>query len=498
MRFAVFAAVLAALVQAGWAATYTFTPIPETGNAAVRVRLEGKEAKAFRMPAWAPGDYQIFNYGRFVETIEFKKDGKPAPSQKSEADPNLWILPEGADEAVYTIKPSNGNFSPNLRVTATQAFVSGPGVLGWFEGDERNKQTLLIALKPSGASAHSTLEPVAAAPSGFAQFAAPNYDELLDAPLVVGTGIRVEHFEVRGKPMSVIAYNRAESADLSGFVRVGKKVAEACHELFGELPYPRYAFFCDFGGRGGGLEHLNSTRLGLSTNSTGEGSYGLVYHEFVHAYNVKRIRPKGLGPFDYTKPLVIDTIWWLEGVTDYYASVLAVRSGMETREAFLRNLAFSFARMQQNPNSLKVSADESSRRVWETRGSFGYLISYYEKGHLIGACLDLMIRGKTLGRYSLDNVIRDLYNETKGGKPGYDEGRIRELCIKYGGPELGPYYDRCAKQAVPLPIEEAARAAGLTYSGETFLPDSSASQDARRAGSRWPLAPSVPVSSLLK
>src|ERR1043165_2584034 len=95
------ALVLAASTQA---AHYTFTPLPETGNARVVVKLEKGEATEFRMPAWAPGDYEIFNYGKFIDTIQFKKNGQAADAQHSQTDMNLWTIPGGADEVIYTVK----------------------------------------------------------------------------------------------------------------------------------------------------------------------------------------------------------------------------------------------------------------------------------------------------------------------------------------------------------------------------------------------------------
>jgi len=473
----------------GHAAQYSFTPLPASGTARVHVRLVQGAGKEFRMPAWAPGDYELLNYGRFVETVEFKKAGSVVESEHSTSDVNLWTIPAGADEVTYEVKPSRGNFSPNLRVTAEQAFVSGPGVFGWFEGDQRNRQTLHIALQPAGAQAFTTLDPVPSAKVGFASFEAYDYDEMLDAPFVVGNGVRSQAFEVRGKPMKVVAFNRSQNADLASFVRVGTAVAQGCYDLFGELPYPRYTFYCDFGGGGGGLEHLNSCRLGLGTGSNGENSVGFIFHEFVHCYNVKRIRPKVLGPFDYTKPAKTATIWWLEGVTDYFADVLAVRQGYTKPDQFLSRFGMGFANFGRNPNRLKISADESSLRVWETRGSGGFGgVNYYEKGSLIGACLDLAIRGYSNGKFSLDNVIRDLYQETKNRQPGYGEDRIRELCIKYGGAKLGPLYDACARKAVELPIAEAAAAAGLTWDGSSFAVDPSASPAQQAVARRYPLA----------
>lgn len=470
------------------AADYTFEPLVEAGNGKVTVKLGNGEAKAFRMPAWAPGDYQLFNYGGMVETIEFRKKGQPVKAEKG-TDVNLWTLPEGADEAIYTVKPSRGNFSPNLRVRPDHYFVSPPGVLGWFVGDEKNRQRLHLAMVPEGAKSHSTLTRIRQTKPGFDSFEGPNYDEFIDAPFVVGTAVKIEAFSAGGKDLSVVGFNQIANADLSGFVKVGRMAAEECKKLFGELPFPHYTFFCDFGGGGGGLEHLNSTRLGLGARSTGERSYGLVFHEFFHLYNVKRIREKPLGPFDYSKPAMVKTLWWLEGVTDYYAAVLAHRVGLETREQFLGDMSGSLQSFAQNPNRLRISAEEASLRVWETRGSYGYGgVNYYEKGRLIGLCLDLAIRGLTKGAKSLDDVIRTLYEENKNDKPGYEPERIRQLAVYLGGPEMYRIYDACVSQAVELPIAEVAKMCGLIWSGAGFAPDPMASEEVRKIGAAWPMA----------
>lgn len=497
MRRSLSLCLLFALCAASQGARYHFTPLPESSTARVTVKLEKGASREFRMPAWAPGDYELFNYGKVVDTIAFKRSGVDVVGTRSEKDSNLWIIEGGADEVTYTVKPSRGNFSPNLRVTATQAFVSGPGVFGWFEGDQRNKQRLGIALLPEGAKAYTTLDPIVGGESSVASFEAFDYDEMIDAPFVVGTGVRTKEFQVRGKPMRIIAYNRAENADLDSFVRVGTAAAQATFDLLGELPFQRYAFFCDFGGGGGGLEHLDSCRLGLGVGARGDQAAGFIFHEFVHCFNVKRIRPKMLGPFDYTKPALTGTIWWLEGVTDYYASVLMQRAGLESREQFMADMGSSLAGFLRNPNRLKVSADESSLKAWETRGSYGFGgVNYYEKGRIIGFLLDLAIRGRSNGKYSLDNVMRDLYHETKARQPGYGEDRIRDLCIKYGGPSLGPIYDVSARQRVELPVQEVATAAGMTWDGSRFLVDLRAPESLQKVAAHIPEPVEKPDESL--
>lgn len=483
--------VLALLCFASWAlpAEYTFTPLPETGNAHVRVRLAGN-AQEFWLPEWAPGDYQIFSYGKFVESIWFKKAGLDVPSVK---DPILgkWTLPQGADTVEYIIKPSRGNFSPNLRVTATDAFVSGPGVFGWFVGNDMQRQTLRIKLMPEGATAHTTLRPETSS-SEYAVFSAPNFDEMIDAPFVVGTGIRTQNFEVAGVPHGAVLYGG--EADLISFQRVGRKSAEQSLALFGELPMPRYIFFVDRGrGGGGGLEHSNSARLGMWTGDAGE-AVEFIFHEYFHAFNVKRIRERPLGPFDYTKPAMVSTLWWLEGVTDYYATILAHRAGLQTREEMLRDFSGSYASLLRNPNRLRVSAEESSLRVWEARGSQGFGgLNYYQKGRLIGLILDLAIRDATDGKRSLDDAMRILYAECKGGKPGYTPERLKEIIVQVGGPSLDELYEVCVRQAVEMPMQEVLAMFGIVMDGANWIESQDATERAMALRAAWPSPTNPPA-----
>ncbi|MFZ4508054.1 MAG: hypothetical protein ACOYON_10210 [Fimbriimonas sp.] len=441
---------------AGLSADYRFTPQIATSDAKVTVKISGN-SNEFRMPAWAPGDYQLFNYGKFVADPEFRRRGEVVPFTRTD-DPNLWRIEGGADEVTYTAKSSRGNFTMNLRVKPDEVFISGPGVFGWFAGHDREKQTLTLDVIPGSIVAVALPELKSA--SDAPRFEAKDYDELLDSPIAFGSKLKVTEFTVKGKPHRFVGLNSSFSADLNSFAIIGAKAAESCHALFGELPYPQYIFFADFLGGGGSLEHANSTRLGVYSASPSD-IQGTAFHEFFHAYNVKRIRAKPLGPFDYTKPAVTGTLWWLEGVTDYYSEVLLFRSGLINRAQFLASVSDTWASLKRTPATFKVSADEASRRVWETRGSFGFGgLSYYTKGRGIGALLDIAIRTESKGKYSLDDVMRSLYAECLKG-PGYEEGRIRELCVRFGGAKLGPLYDTCVTQAVDLPVEQALIGSGL-------------------------------------
>ena len=245
----------------------------------------------------------------------------------------------------------------------------------------------------------------------------------------------------------------------------------------------------DFGGSGGGLEHMDSSRM-VAYSNDGKRMAGLIFHEYMHTFNVKRIRSKPLGPFDYTKPALTDALWWLEGVTDYYADVMRHRSGLMSRAQFLRAMGGSLNTIRRNGNRLKVSAAEMSRRVWESRGSQGYQMSYYSKGKAVGVLLDLAIREGSGNVHTLDDVMTALYRECIKG-PGFAEGRIRELCIAYGGASLGPIYDVCVNQAANMPIESVLKSVGLRWTGSNIVDVQNVSAEKVQVRKGWPYQISV-------
>ena len=482
-RFALFLA--ATLVSGAWGARYTFTALPDSGRARVTVAVDSPST-AFHMPAWAPGDYELFDYGKGLKGVSFTLKGQVAKAEQG-SDVNSWTVPGGADAVVYTVGPSRGNFSVNLRVKSNETFVSGPAVFGWFDGHATEAQELTVNLFPSGARLYSTLER-GAATAGAEVLKAFNYDEMIDAPFVMGTDVRTQPFEVHGKSHSIVAYGTNANADLPGYAAVGGAVAEQAFQLFGELPYPRYVFFLDFGGGGGGVEHLDSARIGMGSRGSARYAGGIMFHEYFHAFNVKRIRAAPLGPFDYTKPGMTGSLWWLEGVTDYYADILQTRAGLTNRVALMGGLGREVTGIDGHPMAMQVSADVSSRKAWEESGSQGYGLSYYQKGKAVGLCLDLAIRGGSGGKSSLDDVMRALFQECKNRQPGFAEGRIRELCIKFGGDRLGRIYDAAVVTAGPMPLAEAAMMVGMVWADGKLADDPTAAAARKQIGTAWPAA----------
>jgi predicted metalloprotease with PDZ domain len=244
-------------------------------------------------------------------------------------------------------------------------------------------------------------------------------------------------------------------------------VSAAETDFFGGAPYHRYVWhFTVFPAPdgAGGLEHLSSTQIQLASGE-GHRSQSVLAHEYFHLWNVKRIRSYPLGPFDYLTLPKTGALWWLEGVTDYYASLIPYRYREWTRPEFFEQIVSNVDSVRNNPAYNEVGASDSSLRVAEAeegRGnSNGYKISYYNLGWLGGFCLDTELRARTNNHHSLDDVVHALYDLCKDSKPGFEEDEIRKQCIRFGGPEMGPYYDQVILKAGQMPIDGQLAKMGL-------------------------------------
>jgi predicted metalloprotease with PDZ domain len=156
------------------------------------------------------------------------------------------------------------------------------------------------------------------------------------------------------------------------------------------------------------------------------------------------------------------SIRFAEGVTDYYASILTRRAGLRTEREFLSHWRNAIQDFQNNSAQTRVTAEESSRRVWETKSSYGFGgLSYYQKGAVIGLCLDLKIRAVTNGKKSLDDVMRELLKQTLPPQPGFEEDGILAAINSVTGADFTEFYTRIARTTQPLPFAECLRGVGL-------------------------------------
>lgn len=409
-----------------------------------------------KLPAWTPGYYQILDYARNV--LNFRaEDGTGLAIGWKKTTKNTWRLRTGRATAVavsYDVYAFASSVADS-HLDDERAFICPAGVFMHVAG--RLQLPVTVIVKPFGAwrTVSTGLDPVPGQPN---TFAAPDVDTLYDCPILVGNQ-EVIPFEVRGIP-HVLAGNNLGSLDRVKFVADLKKMIESAATLMGEIPYTHYAFLV-IGPGGGGLEHRNSTALTIGSGSLNTREayirwLAFVTHEYFHLYNVKRIRPIALGPFDYDRENYTNMLWVSEGFTVYYEDLILHRAGLLTRDELLDRESANIARYENAPGHLFQSATESSFDTWikfftRTPNLATTTISYYDKGAALGLLLDLAIRYDTVNRRSLDDVMRALYKEFyQQKKRGFTDGEFRQVCERTAGRSLSEIFDVYASTVKPI------------------------------------------------
>jgi predicted metalloprotease with PDZ domain len=348
----------------------------------------------------------------------------------------------------------------------SMGFISPAGVFMHVAGLLRHPVTVAIQPYQDWSRISTGLDPVQGKPN---TFFAPDFDVLYDCPILLGNQ-EVLSFEVKGIP-HIFAVDNLGTFDRGKFVADHKKMVEAAVAIVGEIPYSHYAFLV-IGPGGGGLEHQNSVALTLNpsslNNPAGYKSWlSFVCHEFFHLYNVKRIRPIALGPFDYDKENYTNLLWVSEGFTVYYEYLILNRAGLFTRDEVLERFRSTIAHYENVPGRLFQSAAESSFDTWIQFFSRGEnaantTISYYDKGAALGMLLDLKIRNETKNCASLDDVMQILYQTFyKEKKRGFTDQEFRDVCERVAGCPLAEVFDVYAATVNDIDYPKYLAYAGL-------------------------------------
>ncbi len=442
---------------------------PSTHYFHVVLRVDGIRSDTLdvKLPAWTPGYYQIMDYARNVLNFRAEDAAGLAIGWEKTAK-NTWRLRTGRTTAVAVTYDVYA-FAPSVAdsyLDDGSAFICPAGVFMHVAG--RLQLPVTVTVRPFSAwrAVSTGLDPV---PGQADTFTAPDFDTLYDSPILVGNQ-EVIPFEVRGIP-HVLAGNNLGSLDRAKFVADLKRMIEAAATLMGDIPYTQYVFLV-IGPGGGGLEHLNSTALtmgsgSLETRETYVRFLAFVTHEYFHLYNVKRIRPIALGPFDYDRENYTNMLWVSEGFTVYYEDMILRRAGLLTRDEVLERASANIARYENAPGHLFQSATESSFDTWikfftRAPNLATTTISYYDKGAALGLLLDLAIRHDSSNARSLDDVMRALYREFYQQKRrGFTDAEFREVCERAAGAPLAEIFDVYASTVKPVDYATYLAYAGI-------------------------------------
>jgi predicted metalloprotease with PDZ domain len=443
---------------------------PYTHLLEVEMRLEDARLPAqvnLVMPVWTPGSYLIREFERHVQDFAVWDAGGRALSwQKINKD--TWrIETGGAHELRVTYRVYANDLSVRTNdLDDRHGYFNNAATLMYPEGQLKASSTLRVV--PFNDWKVATGLP--AVPDKPNTFRAENFDVLYDSPVEV-SNFKTISFEVNGVPHRVVIDGEG-NYDTERIRRDVQKIVETEAAIMGEIPYHDYTFILHAHSRAdGGLEHLNSTSLIVERNSFRpddkyKGFLALVAHEFFHLWNVKRIRPDALGPFDYTKENYTKLLWVAEGITEYYAPVALRRAGLISESEFLERISRTIENVQNTPGRLLMSAEEASFDAWvkyyrQDENSINSQISYYDKGQLLGLLLDLQIRKASGGAKSLDDVMRYLYTEFYKKNRNYTPEDFQSVCERMAGSSLENFFARFVRGREELDYNAALNAVGL-------------------------------------
>ena len=437
------------------------------------------------MPVWTPGSYLVREFERNVQGFT-ATDAKGQPLKWEKINKNTWrIATNGLSEwhAKYQVYANELSVRTS-ELNSNHAFWNNANLLMYLDGYLKYPSTVRV-LTPDVWKVATGLPGV---PGQRNTFRAENFDVLYDSPFEA-SNFKSLLFNVKGVAHRIVIDGEG-NYDPERMRRDVQKIVETQVELMGgEVPYRDYTFILHLrNNAGGGLEHLNSTALGYprfgfriragdratsaapNTTDRSEPEYrgflSLVSHEFFHLWNVKRIRPDALGPFDYTQENYTKLLWVAEGITDYYADVALRRAGLITENEFLAATARAIQALQNTPGRMEQSVEESSYDSWikyyrPDENSVNSQVSYYDKGAIVGLLLDLEIRKRSNGAKSLDDVMRYLYTEFFKKNRNYTPADFQKASELMTGSSLEQFFARYVRNTEELDYNSALAAAGL-------------------------------------
>ena len=455
-------------------------PQPNSHYFAVKIDVQENTAavQEFKLPVWTPGSYLVREFSKNLNQVRaIDAQGKELAVKKKAK--NAWeVQCNGA--ATYTVFYEVYAFELSVRtpfLDNTHGFVAGAGVFMYTE--ETRNQLGVLKIYP-----HASFKKVstALAPADFKSepgcqsFVFKDYDQLVDSPIEIGNQQEFS-FMAAGVRHRVAMYGEA-NYNIAELQRDMAKVVEAATAVFGSNPNQDYLFIVHNVTDGqGGLEHLNSCVLSVSrwsyTGSNYLGFINLVAHEYFHLWNVKRIRPIELGPFNYDQECYTSLLWVMEGITSYYDELLLLRAGFYTKADFLNKLQSQINYVEGSPGSRVQPVAHASFDAWikayrPNENSSNTTMTYYSRGAVIGAVLDAYLIQRSKGKQSLDGFMQLLYQKyALDLKRGFSETEFEQELANYCGEDLHAFFTQYVNGTAIIPYQQYFEPMGLKVTDQT-------------------------------
>ncbi len=452
-------------------------PNPQSHYFEVEMKLEGFKEKQLeiKMPVWAPGSYLVREFSKNVNQVNaFTIQNKALKVSKKTK--NAWVIDNSMKSSQIIIKYQVYAFELSVRTSfldLTHGFVSGSGVFMYLQGYHNLPGTIEV-LPYKDFKVISTALPkskISIASDGSSSFEFENYDQLVDCPIEIGNQ-EVFEFYASGVKHTVAMYGEG-NYNVEQLKKDMPKVIEAETAVFVENPNKEYLFIIHNVVNGqGGLEHANSTTLSVNRWTYSGSNYvnflNLVAHEYFHLWNVKRLRPIELGPFNYDQENYTNLLWVMEGFTSYYDELIMRRIGMVSQDEFVSKIQSTVNYVEGTVGSRVQSLAHSSFDAWikgyrPNENSSNTTMTYYSRGQVIAAIFDVLIVEKYAGKKCLDDFMRHLYNKyAKQIKRGISDKEFKEELEEFLGLDLTDFYQKYIEGTEIPPYSEYFSKVGIT------------------------------------
>ena len=468
--------------------SYRFSaPEPASHLGDVSLTLTGAlgDSTLIQLPAWYPGRYAIYDFAANVQEVRTSCAGAPVPAPK--LDKQTWLVrcPGGGGPLEFRFRVWWDDLSgSHSQIDSLHVDLNPGNVFPYVVGHKQDPVTVTYAGPPGWSVVNGAVTTPAPGP---VTLSFPNYDVFIDHPTEISARFTLDTFTVGRVQYRVVVHAEGggSAAVRQRLVSMIRRIVQAEVAMWGDPPIERYTFLMHFipGNRlgGDGMEHLTSTQiiraLALGDTARSFAVVSTVAHEFFHTWNMKRLRARELGPWDYTRENHTTTLWVGEGFTNYYGVRMLYRSGVWDRERYLARVAEAVAALQATPGRLLMSAEESSFNawffdnapLWQQTNLRNTTISYYTKGELLAWLLDLEVRARTGGAKTLDDVMRLLWARFWNGATtsyylqghGYTDADVLQALNDATGSDFADFFRRYISGVEELPYDATLARVGL-------------------------------------
>ena len=450
------------------------------------------------LPAWIPGSYKIREFAKNIIEIKAESDGKRVELKK--IDKQTWKVCNLKNKLIIFYKIYAWDHSVRAaHLDNNVGFFNGTSIFLQVTGKENCKHIVeIFPLKDKKyiswrvATAMRTLDTKKYC---FGKYFSENYDELIDHPFLIGT-FEVIKFKIFNCVHEIIINGKVNNLDKKRLSNDLKKICKEQISFFEPqkkiAPIKRYLFLIQLTPNDyGGLEHRASSslicsRFDLPSIGNSELSKGylnflsLCSHEYFHTWNVKRIKPEKFITYDFSKEKYTKLLWIFEGFTSYYESIFLLRSGIISEKTYLKIISATINNVYKRKGRFRQNLSESSFDAWtkfylQDENSQNSIISYYSKGSLVALYFDLIIRFKSVGKKSLDDIMRALW--IKYGKnfykknsfgTGVDENEVLQIFEESTSLQLKSIFNMTINSTKDIPLKNIFSKFGLILKNSSF------------------------------